>query len=213
MNVNSKKNSPNNFISHLSLLKKLCPTHTHSPVSICEFSKPYELLFLEFESFIKLLNVNWKNIHSIILSVTCHCLRNHCPTYTQPLIPICELSKSYESLFFKFKSFIKWLNVNWKKTHSIISSVTCHSLWNLPQLIHIALLSIHNFLKPCELLFLEFESFIIGCECELEKYSLNNFICHLSFFMKLSPTHRHCPYPFINIWNSMSYHFLSLSHS
>ena len=36
------------------ILRKLFPTHTHPPISICEFWKPYELLFLEFESFIKL---------------------------------------------------------------------------------------------------------------------------------------------------------------
>ena len=47
------KNWLNNFICHLSWFKKFPPTHTHPLVSIREFSKPYELLFLEFESFIK----------------------------------------------------------------------------------------------------------------------------------------------------------------
>ena len=43
------KNSLNNFICHLSWLEKLSPTHTHPLISICEFLKPYELLFFEFE--------------------------------------------------------------------------------------------------------------------------------------------------------------------
>ena len=37
----------------MSFLKKLSLTHTHLLISIGEFSKPYELLFLEFESFVK----------------------------------------------------------------------------------------------------------------------------------------------------------------
>ena len=47
------KNSLNNFISHLSWLKKLSPTHTHPLISIHEFSKPCKLLFFELESLIK----------------------------------------------------------------------------------------------------------------------------------------------------------------
>ena len=37
----------------LPFLKKLSPYYTHPHISICEFLKPYELLFLEFESFVK----------------------------------------------------------------------------------------------------------------------------------------------------------------
>ena len=74
-----KKNSINNFICHLSWLKKLSPSHTYPLVYICEFLKPYELLFFK-------LNVTCIKIHSIILSVTCHGLRNfplliHIPSY------------------------------------------------------------------------------------------------------------------------------------
>ena len=47
------KNSLNNFICHLSWFKKLSPTHTHPLKPICEFLKPYELLFSELESLIK----------------------------------------------------------------------------------------------------------------------------------------------------------------
>ena len=48
-----EKNSCSDFICHLSFLKKLSPIHTHPLISICEFLKPYKLLFLEFESFVK----------------------------------------------------------------------------------------------------------------------------------------------------------------
>ena len=55
-----KNSHSNNFICHLSWLRKLSPTHTHPLISmcefplisICEFSKPYKLLFFEFESFV-----------------------------------------------------------------------------------------------------------------------------------------------------------------
>ena len=47
------KNSLNNFICPLSWLKKLSPAHTHPLKPICEFLKPYELLFSEFESIVK----------------------------------------------------------------------------------------------------------------------------------------------------------------
>ena len=40
-----EKNSLNNLICHLSWFKKHPPTHTHPLISICEFTKPYELLF------------------------------------------------------------------------------------------------------------------------------------------------------------------------
>ena len=76
LNVNLHKNSLNNFICHLSWFKKLSPTHTHPLKTICEFSKPYELLFSELESLIKCWMWIAEKIHSIILSVTCHGLRN-----------------------------------------------------------------------------------------------------------------------------------------
>ena len=40
------------FVTYHSF-KKHSPYYTHPHVSICEFLKPYELLFLEFESFVK----------------------------------------------------------------------------------------------------------------------------------------------------------------
>ena len=53
LNVNWEKNSINNFIFHLWWLKKLFVTHIHPLETICEFLKPYELLFFELESLVK----------------------------------------------------------------------------------------------------------------------------------------------------------------
>ena len=46
-------------------------------------------------------------IDPIILSVTCHDLRNFSLTHTHALISICEFSKPYKLLFIEFQSFIK----------------------------------------------------------------------------------------------------------
>ena len=73
-NMNCKK-SLNNYICHLSWLKKLSPTHTNPLIFIHEFSETYMLLFFELES-LKILNVNCIKIHSIILIITCQGLRN-----------------------------------------------------------------------------------------------------------------------------------------
>ena len=135
LNVNWKKiNSI--ILCHLSFLKKLYPIHTHPLISICEFSKPYELLLFWVWVICKRLNVNWKKIHPLILSVTCHSLRNFPPLIHIPSYPFMN--------FWNPTSFISWvlvickrLNVNWKKFHSIILSVTYHSLRNFPSLMHI----------------------------------------------------------------------------
>ena len=47
------KISLNNFICPLSWLEKISPTHTHPLISICEFLKPYKLLYFDLESLIK----------------------------------------------------------------------------------------------------------------------------------------------------------------
>ena len=248
LNVNWKKNSINNFISHLSWIKKLSPTHTHALISICKFLKPYELLFLEFESFVKCkiwivkrkslkiilsvtchgfgnlspsytsphihlwifetlwviifvvwvickwLNVNGKIIDSIILSVTCHSLRNllpliHIPSYT-------FMNFGNPMIDYWVWVICKRLNVNWKRIDSIILSVTCHCLRNFPQS-YCPLISIHEFLIPYDWLFLEFESFV-KVECELEKIHsiIVSVTCHglrnISLFIHI-PQH-----PFVN---------------
>ena len=85
----------------------------------------------------KMLNVNCIKIHSIILSVICHGLRNFAPTHTHPLKPIREFLKPYKLLFFELESLVTMLNVTCIKIHSIILSLTCHGLRNFPLLIHI----------------------------------------------------------------------------
>ena len=84
----------------------------------------------------KILNVNCIKIHSIILSFTCHGLRNFPCSYTSPCIHSC--------IFDSLQVIIFWVRVTHKKLN-----VTCI------------------------------------------KNSLNNFIFHLVWFKKLSPTHRH----------------------
>ena len=79
------KNSLNNFICHLSWLKKVSPTHTHPLVSIHKFMTPYQLLFFKLESLVKCWRWIGKKFTQI-LSLTCHGLRNfplfiHIPSY------------------------------------------------------------------------------------------------------------------------------------
>ena len=107
-----------------------------------------------------MLNVNCIKIHSIILSVTCHGLRNFAPTHTHPLKPIREFLKTLQVIIFGIRVTCKMLNVTCIKIHSIILSVTCHGLRNFPLLIHIPSKPIHEFLKPYELLYFELESLI-----------------------------------------------------
>ena len=136
-----------------------------------------------------MLNVNCIKIHSIILSVTCHGLRNFPLLIHIPSKPFMNFWNPM-SYYFWVRVTHKMLNVNCIKIHSIILSVTCHGLRNFPLLIHIPFISICEFLKPCELLFFELES-LIKCWMWIGKNSLNNFICHLSWLKKLSPTHTH----------------------
>ena len=53
-----------------------------------------------------MVECEFKIIHSIILSVTCHGLRIS-PTHTHPLVSSHEFSKPYELLFFELVSFVK----------------------------------------------------------------------------------------------------------
>ena len=131
------KNLLSNFICHLSWLKKLSPTYTHPLVSIHEFSKPYELLFFELRVTHKMLNVTCIQIHSIILSVTCHSLRNFPPLIHIPSRPFVNFWHPISYYFFELRVTHKMLNVNCMKIHSVILSVTCHDLRNFPLLIHI----------------------------------------------------------------------------
>ena len=54
-----------------------------------------------------MLNVNWERIHSIILSVTCHSLRNFGPAHRHPLKTIHEFLRPYKLLFFELESLVK----------------------------------------------------------------------------------------------------------
>ena len=55
-----------------------------------------------------MVKCEFKKIDSIILSVTCHGLRNFPPTHIHPLISIHVFSKHYEFLFLEFESFVKY---------------------------------------------------------------------------------------------------------
>ena len=174
-----EKNSLNSFICHLSFLKKLSPTHTHPAISVCEFSKPYGLIIFWVWVIHKRLNVNWKKIQSIILSVTCHSLRNFPPLITSPHV--------HSWIFKTLQVIISWiwvihkrLNVNWEEIHSIIISLTCHSLRNFPSVIHIP--DIHLWIFKTLWVIISWVWVICKMlKSELHRNSLNTFICHLSF--------------------------------
>ena len=95
----------------------------------------------------KMLNVNCIKTHSIIISVTCHGLRN---------FPLLKQIPSYPFVNFETLWFIifwvrvthKMFNVNCIKIHSIILSVTCHGLRNFPLLIQISSYPFVNFWNP-----------------------------------------------------------------
>ena len=91
----------------------------------------------------KMLNVNWEKIHSIILSLTCHGLRN-IPLLIHIPSQFMKSPQNHSWIFETLWVIIFWvgvthkmLNVNWEKIHSIILSLTCHGLRNFTPLIHI----------------------------------------------------------------------------
>ena len=137
----------------MTCFKKLSPTHTHPLKPIHEFLKPYKLLFFWVRVTCKMLNVTCIKIHSIILSVNCHGLRNfplliHIPSYTFVKF------KTLWVIIFWVRVTHKMLNLNWEKIHSIILSVTCHGLRNFPLLIHIPLYPFVNCWNPMSYYFL-----------------------------------------------------------
>ena len=91
----------------LSWLKKLCPCSYTSPHIHSWIFKTLWVIIFWVRVTHKMLNVNWEKIHSIILCVTCHGLRNFAPAHTHPLISIHEFSKPYELLFSELGSLIK----------------------------------------------------------------------------------------------------------
>ena len=78
----------------------------------------------------KMLNVNYIKIHSIILSVTCHGLRNFPLLIHHPPHIHSWIFEALQVIIFWVRVTHKMLNVNWEKIHSIILSVTCHGLRN-----------------------------------------------------------------------------------
>ena len=74
-------------------------------------------------------------------------------SYTSPHI-YSWIFKTLWVIIFWVRVTCKMLNLNWEKIHSIILSVTCHSLINFPLLIHINSYSFENFLQPMSYYFL-----------------------------------------------------------
>ena len=74
-------------------------------------------------------------------------------SYTSPHI-YSWIFKTLWVIIFRVRVTCKMLNLNWEKIHSIILSVTCHSLINFPLLIHINSYSFENFLQPMSYYFL-----------------------------------------------------------
>ena len=70
------QNSLNNFISHFSWFQKLSPDSYTSPHNHSWIFETLQVIIFWVRVTHKMLNVNWEKIHSIILSVTCHGLRN-----------------------------------------------------------------------------------------------------------------------------------------
>ena len=136
MNVNWGKNSINNFICPLSWLKKISPTHTHPLKCICEFLKPYEIIFWVRVNC-KMLNVNWEKIHSIILSVTGHGLRNFPLLIHIPLYPFVNFFETLRVIIFWVrvthkKLSVKFLYMNNPPTHPYMTHPTPTPTWPIP---------------------------------------------------------------------------------
>ena len=107
------KNSLNNFICHLSWLKKTFPhSYTSSHIHLWIF-RTLQVITFWVKVTCKMLDVNCIKIHSIILSVTCHGLRDFPHLIQIPLIYICEDlldSKWIKIHNFKLLSINYWLN-------------------------------------------------------------------------------------------------------
>ena len=95
----------------------------------------------------KMLNLNYEKIHSIILSVTCHGLRNFPSLIHIPSYPFLNFQNPMSYYFFELESLIKcWMWIG-KKIHLIILSITCHGLRNFPLSHTHPLISICKFSK------------------------------------------------------------------
>ena len=148
------KNSLNNFICHLSWLRKTFPHSYTSPHIHSWIFENLSVIIFWVRVTHKMLNVNCMKIHSIILFVTCHALRNFPLLMHIPLYPFVNFRKPTSYYFFEFRVTLKKLNVTCIQIHSIILSVTCHGLRNFPPLIHIPSYPFMNFWHPISYYFL-----------------------------------------------------------
>ena len=166
---------PNNFICHLSWLKKLSLTHTNSLTSICEIFKTLQVIIFwvrvtrKITRTFNLINIicdNWW-LHTLNM-VECELHKNSLNNF------ICHLSwlkklppHSYKSphihlwilktlrvIIFWVRVTHKMLNVNCISIYPIILSVTCHGLINFPSLIHFPSYPFVNFQNPISYYFL-----------------------------------------------------------
>ena len=89
------------------VLRKFPSTHTHPLISIHEFFEALQVIIFWVRVIHKMLNVNWEKIHSIILCVTCHGLRNFPWLIHIPSKSVMNCWKPYELLFSELESLIK----------------------------------------------------------------------------------------------------------
>ena len=101
----------------LSWLEKISPTHTHPLISIRKFFEALQVIIFRVRVTCKMLKVNWEKIHSIILSVTCHGLRNFPLLIQIPSYPFMNFWQPMSYYFFELESLIKsWMWIAWKFT-------------------------------------------------------------------------------------------------
>ena len=204
------KNSLNIFICHLSWLKKLCPYSYTSPQNHSWIFETLRVIIFWVRVSCKMLNVNWENIHSIFLSVTCHGLRNFAPTHTHPLKAMSWIFKTLWVIIFWVRVTCKMLNVTWDKNS--LNIFICHLLW-LKKLCPCSYTSPQNHLwivktvwviifwvrvthKMLNVNWEKIHSIILSVTC----HGLRNF-----------PLLIHIPSkPFMNFWNPVIYYFFEL---
>ena len=148
-----EKYSINNLIPHLSWLNKLSPHSYTSPHIHLWIFKPYELLFLGFEPFVKykIWIVKRKSLNN--LSVTWHGLGNFPHSYPCSHIHLRIFGTLWVIIFLVWV-ICKWLNANWEKIDPVILCFTCHSLINFSPIIHIPSYPFVNFQNPMSHYFL-----------------------------------------------------------
>ena len=159
----------------------------------------------------KRLNVNRKNIDSIILSVTCHSLINFPPLIH---IPSYAFINSWNPTSYYFLSLSHSLKVECDLEKNSLSIFICHLSFIkklFPTHKH-SLVCIHEFLKPYKLYFLSLSHLKKRWNVNWKKipsimlsvifHGCRNFppLLHISL------------YPLMNFWNPTIDYFSSLSH-